>query len=71
MNNYKVVCYAEQILDKNTLKPKGKKVTLYAVYKKVFPFPNKAIFGWESVKNGFRSEDQAINFIEKVRFCDE
>jgi hypothetical protein len=66
MSDYKVVSYAEQALDKSTLKPKGKKVAKYAVYKKVFPFPNKSIFEWENVKNGFRTEKQAINFMERL-----
>lgn len=63
MNEYKVTSYTEQNLDKKTLLPKGKKKTKYSVYKKKYPFPNKSIFLWETVKDGFKTEKEAEEFI--------
>lgn len=63
MDEYKIVSYTEQSLDNKTLLPKGKKKTRYTVYKKKFPFPNKSIFLWETVKDGFKTEKEAEKFI--------
>ena len=66
MDEYKITSYTEQNFNNKTLLPKGKKKTRYAIYKKKFPFPNKSIFLWENVKDGFKTEKEAEKFMETL-----
>lgn len=63
MAEYKIASYTEQRLDNRTLLPSGNKKTRYSVYKKEFPFPNKSIFQWKTVKDGFKTEKEAQSFL--------
>lgn len=67
MNVYKITAYSEQTLDNRTLQPKGNKRTKYCVYKKAFPFPNKSIFVWETVKDGFKTEKEANQYLNDLK----
>lgn len=67
MNEYKISSYTEQSIDNRTLKPKGNKRTKYCIYKKVFPFPNKSIFQWKTVKDGFKTEKEAHMFLANLK----
>lgn len=67
MAEYKINYYTEQKLDNRTLTPKGKKITKYAVVKKIFPFPNKSIFLWKTIKDGFRTEQEAERFLADLK----
>ena len=67
MSEYKITAYSEQSLDNITLQPKGNKRTKYCVYKKAFPFPNKSIFMWVTVKDGFKSEKEAERFLDNSK----
>ena len=67
MEEYKIASYTEQRLDNKNLSPKGKKRTRYCVYKKTFPFPNKSIFLWKTVKSGFNTEKEAESFLKTLK----
>jgi hypothetical protein len=64
MEEYKIESYTVQKLDNETLLPTGNKQTRFAVYKKTYPFPNKAIHVWERVKS-FGSKKQAGSFLKE------
>lgn len=66
MGEYKIIAYITQRLDNKTLLPKGKKQTRYCVCEKKFPFPNKSIFIWETVKDGFKTEKKAKEFLKTL-----
>ena len=67
MVEYKINSYIEQKLDNRTLTPKGNKRTSYSVMKKEYPFPNKSIFLWKTVKDGFKTEQEAEKFLEELK----
>ena len=67
MEEYKISSYTEQKLDNRTLTPKGNKRTRYSVVKKKYPFPNKSMFLWETLKDGFKSESEAERFLENLK----
>ncbi len=67
MSEYKIASYTEQTLDNKTLQPKGSKQTKYCIYKKDFPFPNKSIFIWKSVKDNFKSREEAEQFLKTLK----
>ena len=67
MAEYKITSYTEQKLDNRTLTPKGNKRTRYSVMKKKYPFPNKSIFLWETVKDGFKTEQEAEKFLADLK----
>lgn len=67
MSEYKISSYTEQKLDSRTLTPKGNKKTRYSVMKKKYPFPNKSIFMWETIRNGFKTEKEAEQFLEVLK----
>ena len=67
MSEYQISSYAEQKLDNRTLTPKGNKKTRYSVMKKKYPFPNKSIFLWETVKDGFETEQEAERFLSNLK----
>lgn len=66
MAEYRIVSYTEQRLDNKTLLPNGNKKIRYSVCKKEFPFPNKSIFQWRTVKDGFKTEKEAQNFLNHL-----
>lgn len=61
---YKIVSYTEQKLNNKSLLPIGDKVKKYAIYKETFPFPNKTIGLWKTLKDGFKTEKEAIEYLE-------
>lgn len=67
MAEYKITSYTEQKLDNRTLTQKGNKRTRYSVMKKKYPFPNKSIFLWETVKDGFKTEQEAEKFLTDLK----
>lgn len=67
MNEYKISSYTEQNLDNRMLTPKGNKRTRYSVMKKKYPFPNKSIFLWETIKDGFKTEQKAERFLMNLK----
>jgi hypothetical protein len=67
MAEYKINSYMAQKLDNRTLLPKGRKRTMFSVAEKKHPFPNKSIFLWETVKDGFRTEQEAKLFLENLK----
>ena len=69
MAEYKITSYAIQSFDNRTLQPKGNKQIKYCIYKKAFPFPNKLIFVWETVKDGFKTRQDAEEFLAKIKKC--
>ena len=66
MEEYKISSYTMQRLDNKTLLPTGKKQIRYSVYKKTFPYPNKSIFMWDKVKDGFKTEKQAKEYLKTI-----
>lgn len=66
MAEYKIVPYTEQRLDNKTLLLNSHKKTRFSVYKKEFPFPNKSIFQWRTVKDGFKTEREAQDFLNHL-----
>lgn len=67
MSEYKISSYTEQKLDNRMLTPKGNKRTRYGVMKKKYPFPNKSVFLWETIKNGFKTEQEAEQFLMEFK----
>ncbi len=67
MAEYKINSYTEQKLDNRTLTKKGNKKTRYSVMEKKHPFPNKSIFLWETVQDGFKTEQEAEQFLENLK----
>lgn len=67
MAEYKINSYAEQKLDSRTLTPKGNKKTKYSVMKKKYPFPNKSISMWETIRDGFKTEKEAERFLADLK----
>lgn len=67
MAEYKINSYTEQKLDNRTLNPKGNKRTRYSVMEKKHPFPNKSIFLWETVQDGFKTEQEAETFLADLK----
>ncbi|MBQ7292176.1 MAG: hypothetical protein IJW79_00405 [Clostridia bacterium] len=67
MAEYKISSYTEQKLDSRTLTPTGRKKTKYCIYKKIFPFPNKSIFLWETVKDNLKTKEEAEMFLEDLK----
>lgn len=67
MRGYKISSYTEQKLDNRTLTPKGNKRTKYSIMRKKYPFPNKSIFLWETVKDGFKTEQEAEQFLMELK----
>lgn len=67
MAEYKINSYTEQKLDNRTLTPKGNKRTRYSIMKKEYPFPNKSIFLWETIKDGFKTEQEAELFLTNLK----
>lgn len=65
IGEYKISSYTSQKLDNKTLVPTGRKKTRYAIYQKEYPFPNKTIFMWLQVKDGFKTEKEAEMFLEE------
>lgn len=63
MKEYKVESYTIQRLDNRTLSPMGKKQIMYSVYEKTFTYPNKSKFVWDKVKDGFKTEKQAKEYM--------
>lgn len=66
MEEYKIGSYTEQRLNDRLL-PVGRKKTRYSIYKKKYPFPNKSISLWETVKDGFKTEEEAESFLEMLK----
>lgn len=67
MAEYKINSYTAQKLDNRTLLPKGRKRTRFSVVEKKYPFPNKSIFLWETIKDGFNTEQEAETFLEDLK----
>jgi hypothetical protein len=67
MAEYKINSYTTQKLDSRTLTPKGRKRTMFSVVEKKYPFPNKSIFSWETIKDGFKSEQEAETFLADLK----
>lgn len=67
MEEYKIGSYTEQKLDNRTLTPKGNKIIRYSVMKKKYPFPNKSISMWETIKDGFKTEREAETFLVDLK----
>ena len=67
MAEYKISSYTEQKLDNRTLTPQGNKKTRYSVMKKKYQFPNKSIFLWETLQDGFKTEQEAERFLEDLK----
>lgn len=67
MEEYKINSYTEQKLDNRTLTPKGNKRTRYSVMKKKYPFPNKSISMWETIKDGFKTKQEAEMFLKDLK----
>lgn len=67
MAEYKISSYVEQKLDRKTLTPKGNKRIRYSVMKKKYPFPNKSISMWETIRSGFKTEKEAEMFLEDLK----
>lgn len=66
VKEYKIKPCEVQKLDINTFLPIGEKETVYCIYKKVFPFPNKSIFSWDPIGSSFKSEKEAKEFLRKA-----
>ena len=67
MAEYKINSYTEQKLDNRTLTPNGNKRTRYSVMEKKCPFPNKSVFLWETVQDGFKTEQEAETFLAYLK----
>ena len=67
MAEYKINSYTAQKLDNRTLLPKGRKRTMFSVVEKKYPFPNKSIFVWETIKDEFKTEQEAETFLEDLK----
>ena len=67
MAEYKINSYTEQKLDNRTLNPNGNKRTRYSVMEKKYPFPNKSILLWETIKDGFKTEQEAERFLANLK----
>ena len=67
MSEYKINSYTAQKLDNRTLFPKGRKITMFSVVEKKSPFPNKSIFLWETIKDGFKTEQEAELFLANLK----
>ena len=67
MDEYKISSYTEQKFDSTTLTPKGDKETKYSVMIKEYPFPNKSVFVWETIKDGFKTEQEAKEFLINLK----
>ena len=67
MAGYKINSYTAQKLDNRTLLPKGRKRVMFSVMEKKYPFPNKSIFLWETIKDGFNTEQEAKQFLADLK----
>lgn len=67
MAEYKINSYTAQKLDNRTLMPTGRKRTMFSVVEKKYPFPNKSIFLWGTIKDGFKSEKEANKYLNNLK----
>ena len=67
MAEYKINSYTAQKLDNRTLLPKGRKRMMFSVVEKKHPFPNKSIFLWETIRDGFKTEQEAELFLANLK----
>lgn len=67
MTEYKINSYTVQKLDNRTLLPKGRKRTMFCIVEKTYPYPNKSIFLWETIKDGFKTEQEAERFLADLK----
>lgn len=69
MAEYKVSSYTVQGINIKTFLPSGNKKTMYCIMVKTFPFPNKSISVWDRFEDGFRTEEEAIDRLNKLMCC--